>query len=251
MPLVTVTFNTGGSVVINDEVEVTAINALTTSVNQNTAMLEKLFGPAGSKTPGSLTACASGTVGELFFIHHQIVALNENIYQLNVALGDISKEVNVGNRGLANISTTMTKQLTTQQTALVDQIKNNQFQQTATNAALADSGKGPVVVPPQRFVDNVKETVQDIATVKSQLVVSGFIEGYLTETVVEANQQVLTWVAETEIGKSAINLWKDIKLKVTSIFATKKAENAGNRAQAAVVAQTTAATPVTPVDTPE
>ena len=250
MPLVTATFSTGGNVVIDDTVEVAAISALTQAVNANTLMIEKLFGPAGSQTPGSLTACASGTVGELWFIHHQIVSLNENINNLNTALGDISKEVSTGNRGLANINTNLTKQLTTQQVALVDQMKNNQFQQTATNAALADAGKGPVTVPPTAWVEKVKTTVTEVGDIKAQIAVSGWVEGYLTETITEANIELTKWVAETEIGKGVIKLWGDLKLKVKTIFAPKIAENISNRAQAAVVAAK-AGLPVTPTVTEE
>lgn len=232
MPLVTATFSTGGSVVITDEVEVAAINALTAAVTANTAMLEKQFGPASSKIPGSLTASSAGSLALLNYVYNEITNLTQAVDDLNVAIADISKEINVGNRGLANISTTMTKQLTTQQVALVDQIKNNQFQQASTNAALADAGKPAVVVPKQSFQDNVKTTVQEVTEIKGSIAVAGWVEGFLTETVTEANAELLKWTAETEIGKGAIKLWADLKAKATTIFSTKKATTTSNQTQA-------------------
>lgn len=251
MPLVTATFSTGGNVIIDDTTEVAAINALTAAVTANTAMLEKLFGPAGAQLPGGITASAAGSTGQLLYIYNEMTNLSKSVRELNVAVGDISKEIDIGNRGLANINTNMTKQLTTQQVALVDQMKHNQFQQTSTNAALADAGKEPVVVPQQNWVDKVKVTVQDVGDVKSQVAVAGWVEGYLTETVTEANKELLKWAAETEIGKGAIKLWADLKAKTKTIFASAEATTKSNITQATTIVTTKSAIAPPPVVTPD
>lgn len=251
MPLVTATFSTGGNVIIDDTTEVVAINALTTAVTANTAMLEKLFGPAGSQLPGGITASAAGATAELLYIYTEMTNLSKSVRELNVAVGDISKEINISNRGLANINTNMTKQLTTQQVALVDQMKNNQFQQVATNAALADAGKDAVVIPQQNWVDKVKVTVQDVGDLKSQVAVAGWVEGYLTETVTEANTELLKWAAETEIGKGAIKLWGDLKAKVKGIFASAEATTKSNVTQATNIAISKSAVSPPPVINPD
>jgi hypothetical protein len=66
--------------------------------------------------------------------------------------------------------------------AVAEQIKNNKFTQTATNAALTRSKLPPVVVQPADAQQAITETITSAGTVSAQAAASGFV----TNTIAQA-----------------------------------------------------------------
>lgn len=220
MPLVTATFSTGGSVVITDEVEVAAINSLTAAVTANTAMLEKLFGSAASTASvNGITAAAINSAGGIKDIGASINGQTKAVQDLTTATTKISNSVEVLTRAAATIQYTMTQQLTTQQLMAADQIKNNQFQQVTTNAALQRANLPPTEVPRSAYLQQVTNAVQDISIVKAQTFATNLITESLTDAGTKGFTIAQAWVVESAFGKWVSSYYSEAKLQAQILFA--------------------------------
>lgn len=223
MPLVTATFSTGGSVVITDTVEVTAIAALSTAITANTAMMEKQFGStAPTLSPGGLTAIAASQSNQLKEIATLMQKQNDVLRDINVTLSKVAGQIETSTTGMANLQHNMTKMSTMQAMTFADQAKNNKFQQTATNAALVDAGKEPIVIKQPEFVATVKETLTDVGLVNAQVKLVNVIEEYITDSVSKGITISQQWILQTGFGKFISSYYAEAKLQAQVLYADDK-----------------------------
>jgi hypothetical protein len=227
MPLVTATFSTGGSVVITDTVEVTAISTLSTAISANTAMIEKQFGSAAATvSPGGITSIASDSADSLFAIYGAIVKQNDILRDINTTLGKLANQMETSTTGMANVQYGLTKMSTIQAMAFADQTRNNKFQQKATNAALVDAGKEPIVVKPDEFTVAAKQTLTDIGSVNLQVKGANLLEEYLTEGITKGLTISQQWIAESAFGQFITSYYAEAKIQAQLLYADDKTKEA-------------------------
>jgi len=223
MPLVTATFSTGGSVVITDTVEVTAITALSTAITANTAMLEKQFGStAPTASPGGLTAISADAADSLFCIFQLISKQNDILRDINMSLGKIAGSVETSTTGMANIQHTLTRSATIQAMQFADQSRNNKFQQTATNAALVEAGKDPIVIPPADMKQVAVQALNDVSIINAQAKLVNIAEEYVTEGITKGLAISQQWIAQTGFGQFITSYYAQAKIEAQLLYADDK-----------------------------
>lgn len=233
MPLVTATFTTGGSVVITDTVEVTAISALSTAITANTVAINTTMGVIGSKTPGNVsTSLARQTVMQA----NMLKALNkiEGNQQLTIAaLNSISASMEANTKAIAAVASSTQNIDIMATTATADQIKNNRFQQKVTNQALVDAGKPPVTVPAEEMDQVLTQTLADMKQMTTIQFAYKAVEK-AQEMLTNSAKWTLQWAAETKIGKVFVDAYTDAKKAVLGLFGKDNAEKEVREAKAIV-----------------
>ena len=134
--------------------------------------------------------------------------------------------------GMASISNTMQAQSTTQKMMYLDQQKNNQFTQTATNAALARGGHPAVVVPPADIVATIETTIQEVTTLNAQVAATNLVTNAIQDSISYAYTTSTQWFAQTIVGTFLAEQYASLKAGVAYIFSAefiKDAVDAGKR----------------------
>ena len=134
--------------------------------------------------------------------------------------------------GMASISNTMQAQSTTQKMMYLDQQKNNQFTQTATNAALARGGHPAVVVPPADIVATIQTTIQEVTTLNAQVAATNLVTNAIQDSISYAYTTSTQWFAQTIVGTFLAEQYASLKAGVAYIFSAefiKDAVDAGKR----------------------
>lgn len=134
--------------------------------------------------------------------------------------------------GMASISNTMQSQSTTQKMMYLDQQKNNQFTQAATNAALARGGHPAVVVPPADIVATIQTTIQEVTTLNAQVAATNLVTNAIQDSISYAYTTSTQWFAQTVVGTFLAEQWAYVKAQVSYIFSAefiKDAVDAGKR----------------------
>lgn len=175
----------------------TQLTALNYSVAQNT-------GPIGRDVPGTLSASVNAMARSLNDLSNNSASILEKQGELVSAIGSVQTSV-------SRVSSTINAGVTTQQMALSDQIQNNKFQQLTTNAALERADLPPTEVPPETLSDKVKETIDTVSDLKTQVFAAGIVERGLTEAVTWTATTVQNNIAETYIGAGAASAWGTVK----------------------------------------
>jgi hypothetical protein len=110
--------------------------------------------------------------------------------------------------------------------AYIDQQKNNQFTQTATNAALARGGHPAVVVPPADIVTTVQTTIQDVTMLNAQVKVTNIVTTTIEESILGAVETSTKWFAQTVVGSFLIEQYASLKAGVAYVFSAEFIEDA-------------------------
>jgi hypothetical protein len=161
-------------------------------------------GPTGLATPGTLSASLNAMSRSLINLSNNSASILEKQGELVSAIGSVQTSV-------SRVSSTINAGVTTQQMALSDQIQNNKFQQITTNAALERADLPPTEVPAQALSDKVKETIDTVGDLKTQVFAAGVVERGLTEAITWTATTVQNNIAETYIGAGAASAWGTLK----------------------------------------
>jgi len=233
MPLVTATFTTGGSVVITDTVEVTAISTLSTAVAANTAAINLSMGALGSKTPGNAsTSLARQTVMQA----NMLKALNkiEGNQQLTIAaINSVSAALEANTKAIGAIANHTQNIDIMATTATADQIKNNKFQQKVTNQALVDAGKPPVTVPADEMDKVLTQTLEDMKQMNAIQFTYKAVDK-ATEMLTNSAKWTAQWALETKVGKFFVDQYTGAKKAVLGLFSKDNADSAVRESKAIV-----------------
>lgn len=160
--------------------------------------------PAGAATPNAPVAimrAQAQAINDMSALMAEMIdqqkKLNASIKVLQSAMGSVSANIAAG--------------VTTQQFAVADQIKNNQFQQLTTNAALERAELPKTVVQPTAIAEAVQSAVKDTLTVKAQVKSSALVEEQITSAVSWTQTTVTNIVAESFVGTAATQAWTALK----------------------------------------
>lgn len=126
----------------------------------------------------------------------------------------------------------MQAQSTTTKMMYLDQQKNNQFTQTATNAALARGGHPAVVVPPADIVATIQTTIQEVTTLNAQVAATNLVTNAIQDSISSAYTTSTQWFAQTIVGTFLAEQYASLKAGVAYIFSAefiKDAVDAGKR----------------------
>lgn len=205
----------------------TTLDLILTQATAMNTFNEKNWGTTGLATPGSPV------------ILSQVTA--ESVSDIASLLGTIAKQqaelttvVNGMKGGLSSISSGIAAGVTTQQIAVTDQIKNNKFQQSTTNAALERAGLDPTEVPPVSRKESITSAIQDVSELKLQTTAANLITDQLSQGFEFAATQITEWAKQTALGSAAISAWGDLVglLTVTKPTTAAKAVTADTKAAA-------------------
>lgn len=154
----------------NDSGTSLAIGALTTAVTNAFVLPTPLSaGDAGNRETNAVV----GVVQQQVNIVGKLTAIESAINSLSITLKTTNSIIG--------------QAVSLQAISTAEQIKNNKFTQTATNAALTRSKLPPVVVQPTDVQTAVSESITSAGTVQAQAVATGFV----TNTIAQAGQFML------------------------------------------------------------
>lgn len=205
-----------------------AITAQTTANQANLvlllASLEKQFGPAATKIPGTIPAILAGQLGTSSDILKSINAQTEAIEKLTLAMGKVASSVESITTAAANIQYTANQQLVTTQLAVADQLNNNKFQQLTTNAALERAELPPTEVKPDELKVSVTNAVSNVGVVQAQVAATSYITDSLSKGATEGLRISQEWVAQSAFGKFISSYYAEAKVQGQLLFAEEKAK---------------------------
>lgn len=205
-------------VLVNNQLKQTADNALLIGA------LEKLFGPQLLPAPKSLTTVAGLTAENLKVLCDLTQKQNEDLRELQIATGKISKSLGDLTTGVGTISFTMTKSLINDQLCVADQINKNKFDKLTTIAAQERAGVPVTTVPVETLDETVKEAFTVVNVMEAQSRAVAIVTGYVTEASAYGFKTSTEWIAQTEIGKWVTDEFTKGKAAIEGIFAKKKVE---------------------------
>jgi hypothetical protein len=229
MPLVTATFTTGGSVVINEAAELAAIEALiTTLTTQNTLLVNNLT-PLGIATPGTPVAIWSAQAETLSMIQEMLEEMNDRMEEMSVQQTNIEKRMEDQTKGMATMVHFAAEQATTQQMQYIQTVKHYEFAEKTTNDALVAVGKPPTMVTPQAILTKIQANIQDLSILKAEQTVTNTIFTKITETINAAYVTAETWYLSSAVGTFIAEKWGLLKAKVKSLFGVQEAKKVTNK----------------------
>jgi hypothetical protein len=196
------------------------LNAIIKELNQLNYNLSSI----STAEPGSVMAQMSLTNTNLQDSLKQYATLTDSLQKLAGSLTSMNKTMTVQTTGLANISTTMTKQLVVTETATMDQIKNNQLTQAIAKQAQIDAGKEPVVVSPEAFLTRVEQTINDVLNFRAVSFAVGIVTTAINDTITTAYTTSVTWVGQTAAAQWITTTYLETELFITKIFSPEKAK---------------------------
>jgi phage FluMu protein gp41 len=199
-----------------------AAQAIALAIGQQTAQLEKLFGPLSVQQIGTVSHTINSINQQDELLVKNVGALSTQLQTLNTNLTLLAKQVDTITTGLGVISVNMSRQLATAQLVAANQIEHAAFQQKTVNQALEKAGEPPVVVTPENFIDSTKSSVQNIATINAQTSAAAVVNNIITSAVTESFTTVSTWAAGTSVGKFVTDYLTVAKLQAQAIFADEK-----------------------------
>jgi hypothetical protein len=174
--------------------------------------------------PGSVMAQMSLTNSNLQDSLKQYATLTDSLQKLAGSVTSMNKTMTIQTTGLANISSTLTKQLVVSETATIDQIKNNQLTQEIAKQAQIDAGKTPVVITPEAFLTRVEAAVNDVLSFRAISFAANLITQAINDTVTTAYTTSVTWAAQTAAGQWITTTYAETEIFITSLFSKEKAQ---------------------------
>jgi hypothetical protein len=223
MPITTVTTvlpigGTGTYTIVD-----TTAAAIEAQTIANGLMFEKYFGTTATKASASgLTAQAANTATNTKAMLKKFDNLTDKFEQLQGSVGSVSKGSGDVLTALANIQFTLLETKTIQTLAYADQMRNNKFQQKATNQALVDAGKPPIKVEPEEITASAKQALDDVASINAQVALVNIVQKYAIAGITEGYKISTQWIAQSSFGQWIEKYYKEAKLTVKGLFADEK-----------------------------
>lgn len=218
-----------------------AITAQTTAqaaaATAHALQLESLLGKTAVTTsPGGITAATTRVASHLEAV---LGALNEQtkaVNQLNMSVAKVAESIETLTTAAASIQFTMTKQLTTQQLAVSDQMNNNKFNQLTTNAALERAELPATEVKPTDMKTTIVSGIENIGVVNAQTTASSLLTQGVTEAATEGFAISQKLIAQSTFGKWVGKYYADAKIQAQLLFADAQQKQALLQAQEKVKA---------------
>ena len=160
----------------------TLIDDAAAAIILHTAAQEKLWGTAGLGIPGS----------PICMMQVQAQALNDMSTLMASMLDqqkDIKSNIALIQGAIAGLTGHVASGVTTQQIAVTDQINNNKFNQTTTNAALERADLPPTEVTSGDLLETTQKTITDVTQFKGQIYAAGLVESSLSTGITWGVQQ--------------------------------------------------------------
>jgi len=174
-------------------------------------------GPGGTsaREPGTLLYFLANSAGSLSDISK---CLNLLITGNNEAVGAALNGAHSVQSSLSTIAGLMSTMIAMQQMSLADQIKHNEFQETATNVARQeqDPNKPPITVPPTSVTTKIKDATSNIATIQSTASAAGVATTIATDALSSGADIAKNLVSATDVGQTLIGYGTSIKKYVTT-----------------------------------
>jgi hypothetical protein len=200
-----------------------SIDALTLFQTENVlttaALVGTTFGVAASRIPGTIPAILATQAATQSDILKLIDAQTKSLNKMQLAIGGLSQSVQTVTTAAANIQYTLNQQLTTQQFMAADQIKNNKFQQMATNASLERAKLPTIEVKPDDMKTAIVTGFNDISVIKAQATVIDYASNAITSAATEGFKISQQWVAQTAVGKFISSYAAEYEIQAKLIFA--------------------------------
>jgi hypothetical protein len=196
------------------------LNAIIKELNQLNYNLSSI----STAEPGSVMAQAALTNKNLQDSLKQYTTLTDSLQKLTGAVTGMNKTMTIQTTGLANISTTMTKQLVVTETATMDQIKNNQLTQAIAKQAQIDAGKEPVVITPEAFLTRVEQAVNDVLQFRAVAFAVNVVTTAINDTITTAYTTSVTWAGQTAAGTWIVDTYLETEIFIVKIFDKEKAK---------------------------
>lgn len=213
-----------------------AAMAIATAIKEQTALLEKNFGPGAGQTPGCIAFTINSINKQDELLVKSIGDVSKQLQTLNTNLASLAKQVDTITTGLGSMSVTASRQLATTQLMAANQISHTTFQQKTVNQALKEAGKEEVVVTPENFLDSAKTAVQDISTINAQTTSAAIVNNIITSTISESFLVVKNWAAGTAVGKFITDYMTVAKLQAKALFADDEAARVLRDQASAIIA---------------
>ena len=220
VPVVTPMGATGGAGTFTAFDYSNHLNAIILELNKLNYNLSSI----STAEPGSVMAQMSLTNTNLQDSLKQYATLTDSLQKLAGSLTSMNKTMTIQTTGLANISSTLTKQLVVSETATMDQVKNNQLTQAIAKQAQIDAGKTPVVITPEAFLARVESSVNDILSFRAVTFAVGVVTQAVNDTITTAYTTSVTWAAQTAAGQWITTTYLETELFITKIFSPEKAK---------------------------
>jgi hypothetical protein len=182
------------------------------------------WSPIGSgvtNTPIAQMVAISITLGN---ISTYLKNIDSKTGTINASIQQLTESVQTLTTGAAAIQGTMSRQLITQQLAYLDQQRNNNFQQLATNAARTEAGQKPIEVSPAQFDTTLKQNVVDIGTLNGQVAATDYVLNLVNTTATDGLKTASSWFLSTKVGGALKGAYVDAKAKVASFFAKEETD---------------------------
>lgn len=160
----------------------TLIDDAAAAIILQTLAQEKLWGTAGLAIPGS----------PICMMQVQAQALND-MASLMASMADqqkaMSEKITLIQGAIAGLTGHIASGVTTAQIAATDQINNNKFNQTTTNAALERADLPPTKVTTGDLLATTQKTITDVTEFKGQIYAAGLVESSLSTGITWGVQQ--------------------------------------------------------------
>lgn len=214
-----------------------AIEAQTIADGINNKLLiasnEKLFGSLAKKaSAGGIVSQAANVVISLDDIRNKLQAQADASKNMEVAINNLIKSIDIQTKAIANIQSTQIKRLQTEQLVAVDTLKANQHQQAVVADSRAEQGKDPIVITPEQKKLSYEESQKAIIDMRASQSIQTLIEQYFIEAYADGKKMTLTWYAESGLEKWLADNYLIAKGQVMSLFSTEKVKEATQTVQA-------------------
>lgn len=225
MPLVTATFTTGGNVIIDETVELSAITALNANLTALNALLTSTLAPApnGTAVPGSIAQSLIHSQQSFAAMSKQVGEINANLEKLITATNKTNTELAQANKhsGVANHH--MNSANRTAELAVIDQLDKNNFDKKVVNATLEKAGEPPIKNDPVDIQADIQKKVSDIANLNGAMAAAGAIIQGATTAATEGLKLAGEILLDTAIGKKLVEYYYESEIAVTKLFSEKRA----------------------------
>jgi hypothetical protein len=181
-----------------------AAQAIAAAIIAQTAANEKLWGSPGLLVPTS----------PISILKKQADATSDMAAMLASISGkqkDLEGSLTAIRGAISNVSAGVHAGVTTHQIAVTDQINNNKFNQTTTNAALKRSDLPPTVVTTGDLLTTTKETITNVTQFKGQIYAANLVEEQIRKAATWGTDIVNDVIKDSFIGSAAKDLQNIVK----------------------------------------
>lgn len=209
-----------GSWTITDDAATAIPAALALLTAQLTALngfLISNIGPSSVVSPGTIGAAQKVQASSLKDISATLSTISQNLDEATSQLQLLQSAIGTLTSHVADMSVT-------QKLGVIDQVKNNNFQQQATNASLQRSGFPTVTVQQQDVLTTIKSNVNDLSIMDAETKAASLIENAITSATSRIATYLTSYVENSFIGVEAAALWTQLKAWLATIMPDKTAQ---------------------------